>query len=91
MSVDIIAFILCLQNLPEFFDLLFHLQQAGNLQEILLRFKRFNYITVTVFIVPVQFRAIMRYTAELFHVMNGIIRRNTHNGSHFITFSLIMR
>ena len=89
VAVHIIASVLGFQNLAELLHLALHLEEAGNLQDIFFGFERLNHFTGTVFVVSVQFRAVMCDAAEFFHVMHGIVRGHTHNSTHLVSLSLV--
>ena len=92
VTVDIITLVLGLQQLTELLELTLHLQHPGVLDNVADRSgKGLNHIAGGVFVIAVEFRAVVGDAAEFLHVMDGIVRGNTHNGAHLITASIVVR
>ena len=91
VSVNIISFVLCLKEFAEHLQLLSHLEQARNLERVFLRLERLDNFTLQILIITIQFRSVVCNTAELFHIVNGIIRRYSHDCSHLISSAVVVR
>ncbi len=89
VAVEVVAFILGLQKLSEFLELSLHLQETGDLQDVLSGLEGLDDLAQTVLIVAVELGAVMGDAAEFLHVMHGIIGRNAHDGAHLITAAVI--
>ncbi len=92
MAVQVVAFVLGLEELAELGELLLHLQQPGVADDVAEGTgKGFDHVAVAVLVVAVELRAIMGDAAELFHIMHGVVRGHAHDGAHLITAAVIIR
>ena len=91
MSVDVIAFVLGLEDLAELLDLLFHLQKTGNLENVLLGLERLYDLSVPVLVVAVEFRTVVSDPAEVLDILNGVVGGNAHDGAHLVASAVVMR
>ena len=91
VAVQVVALILGLQQFAELLDLLFHLEQAGDLEDVFLRFEGFDDLARAVLVVAVEFRAVVGDAAEFFHVVDGIVGGYAHDSAHLIAAAVVGR
>ena len=90
VTVDVIALVLGFQDLAQLLDLLLHLQQAGNLQQVLLGLEGLDDLALGVLVVPVQLGTVVGDAAELFHIMDSIVGGHAHDGAHLIPAAIVV-
>ena len=91
VAVDVVAFIFGLQELAEAGDLLLHLQQTGDLREVLRGLEGLDDLAVHVLVVAVQLRAVVGDAAELLDVVDRVVGRDAHDRAHLVAPPVVVR
>ena len=69
-----------------------YLEQPGVLDDVADGAgERLDHLAGTVLVIAVELRAVVGDAAELFHIMYGVVGRNTHDGAHLIAASVVVR
>ena len=92
VAVEVIALVLGLQQFAEGLELLLHLEQPRIADDVSDGAgKGLDHLAGAVLVVAVELRTVMGDAAELFHIVHRVVGRNTHDGAHLITASVVMR